>query len=94
MRQLIEALMKLGVDRKAYHTGTFVGNHMRKMVKDNGPACLAAALGDNPKIIVLIYDASKTSLWHDLYSMTRSLSWNNAVINSSPTSSGSIPIKA
>jgi len=46
-KRLAQALKKLGVDVQAYHSCTFVGNHIHKMVTKDGPALLASALGDS-----------------------------------------------
>uniref|UniRef100_A0A914VGX3 Zinc finger PHD-type domain-containing protein n=1 Tax=Plectus sambesii TaxID=2011161 RepID=A0A914VGX3_9BILA len=45
-KRLAQALKNLGVDRRAHYAGTFVGNHIHKMVTGDGPSQLAAALGD------------------------------------------------
>uniref|UniRef100_A0A914WQ97 Zinc finger PHD-type domain-containing protein n=1 Tax=Plectus sambesii TaxID=2011161 RepID=A0A914WQ97_9BILA len=44
---LIQALKQLGVDLHAYYTCSFVGNHMHKMLTDDGPSILADSLGDD-----------------------------------------------
>ena len=38
-RSLDSALAKLHVERQAYHGGTFVGNHVHKLVKVNYYSC-------------------------------------------------------
>lgn len=58
--KLFDALDKLGVDLQAYHSGTFVGNHMFKVlsVSDdcNGPQLLAASLSSRPEIQEKFYN--------------------------------------
>lgn len=48
-KKLDRVLIEMGVDRQAYRTCTFVGNHMHKMLTKDGPALLVAAIGDYPK---------------------------------------------
>jgi hypothetical protein len=45
-KRLAEALKTLKVDKSAFPTCSFVGNHMRTLLTGEGPALLAAALGD------------------------------------------------
>jgi hypothetical protein len=46
-KRLTNTLKDLKIDLKAYHTGTFVGNHMRKMLTGDGPERLSLALGSD-----------------------------------------------
>jgi hypothetical protein len=45
-RRLANALKTLHIEVQAYHSTTFIGNHVRIMVTGDGPATLASALGD------------------------------------------------
>ena len=47
-KRLAIALKSLRIEVQAYHSSTFVGNHVRKMVTGIGPATLASALGNAP----------------------------------------------
>jgi hypothetical protein len=47
-KRLAAALHQLDVDVQAYHSCTFVGNHMHKLLSGDGPALLASALGNDP----------------------------------------------
>uniref|UniRef100_A0A914WYH0 Uncharacterized protein n=1 Tax=Plectus sambesii TaxID=2011161 RepID=A0A914WYH0_9BILA len=46
-QRLAQALEELGVEVQAYHSCTFVGNHMHKMLQGDGPSRLAGALDDD-----------------------------------------------
>lgn len=39
-----EGLSKLGVDRQAFHGGVFIGNHIYKMIRAEGPATVTACI--------------------------------------------------
>lgn len=59
-RRLFDALDKLGVDLQAYHSGTFVGNHMFKMLavtdKVNGPKLITDPLASYPELQAKFYE--------------------------------------
>lgn len=46
-QQLLVALDQFGVEIQAYHSKSFVGNHIRNMVKQDGPLALVRALGED-----------------------------------------------
>lgn len=58
--QLYNGLDELGVDLLAYHSGTFVGNHLFKMLKItseiDGPKILTAPLSPAPELHTQFYD--------------------------------------
>lgn len=57
--RLFEALDSLGVDLQAYHSGTFIGNHMFKVLKVSdsidGPKLITEALASRPDLQFKFY---------------------------------------